>query len=65
MDDKYPGPGEGRPEDTRFVFKAVVQAVLLFGSKTWILPPRMERNLGSFQNRVARRITGSKPRRLG
>ena len=42
-------------------FKAVVQAVLLFGSETWVLTPRMGRDLGSFQNRVARRITGRPP----
>ena len=32
---------------------AVVQAVLLFGSDTWVLNPHIERSLGSFQHRVA------------
>ena len=39
-------------------FKAVVQAVLIFGSEKWILNPRMERALSSVQHRVARRLTG-------
>ena len=40
-------------------FKAVVQAVLLFGLETWVMTPRMVRSLGGgVQHRVARRITG-------
>ena len=39
------------------LFKVVVQAVLLFGSETWVMTPCMERALGSFQHRVAQRIT--------
>ena len=34
-------------------FKAVVQAVLVFGAEMWILNPRMERALSSFQHRFA------------
>ena len=45
--------------------KAVTQAVLLFGAETWVLTPRMERSLGSFQNRFAQRIAGRHPRRRG
>ena len=44
-------------------FKAVVQAVLLFGSEMWVLTPRMGRALGSFQHGVARRITGRQPKK--
>ena len=44
-------------------YKAVSQAVLLFGSDTWVLTPRMERALDSFQQRVARRITVIQTRR--
>ena len=33
--------------------KAVVQAVLLFGSEMWVMTPRMRRALGGFQNMVA------------
>ena len=35
-------------------FKAVVQAVLLFGVETWVLTLRIERALESFQNGAAR-----------
>ena len=44
-------------------FKAMVQAVLIFWSETWVPTPRMGRALGSFQHRVARRITERQPRR--
>ena len=46
-------------------FKAVVQAVLLFGAETWVLTPRIERALESFMHGAARRITGKQPRREG
>ena len=55
-------------EDTKVsgnFYKAVAQAVLLFGAETWVLAPRMERALDSFQHRVARRITGRQPMRQG
>ena len=44
-------------------FKAVVQAVLFFGLEAWFLTPRMGQDLGSFQHRVARRITRRQPKR--
>ena len=34
-------------------FKAVVQELLLFGAEAWVLSPRMEQALSSFQHRVA------------
>ena len=46
-------------------FKAVVQAVILFGAETWVLTSRIERDLESFLNGAARRITGKQPRRGG
>ena len=45
-----------------FFFKSVVQAVLLFGSETWVATPRMGRVLGGFQDQVARRLMGRLPR---
>ena len=48
---------------SRIFFNMVVQAVLLFGSETWVLNPRMEWDLVSFHQTVARRITGRQPRR--
>ena len=50
---------------SRNVFKSVTQAVLLFGADTWVLTPRMERDMSSFQHRVARWLAGSQPRRRG
>ena len=43
-------------------YKAVAQAVLLFGAETWFLTQRMDKALDSFQSRVARRLTGKQPR---
>ena len=37
---------------------AVVQSILLYGSKTWDLMPRMKRALRGFHRRVAHRLTG-------
>ena len=42
-------------------FKAVVQEVLILGSETCVMTPRMGRALWYFQNRVDRRITGRQP----
>ena len=56
-------PGGGGYEGVGEFFKAVTQTVLLFGAETWVLTPRMERALSSFQHRVAQRITGKKPMR--
>ena len=46
------------PRVSRFFLKAVVQAVLLFGLETWVVTPRMGRDLGVFQDQVARRLMG-------
>ena len=40
-----------------FFFKAVVQAVLLFGAETWVVTPRMGQFLGGFQDLVVRQLT--------
>ena len=42
------------PRVSGFFFKAVVQAVLLFCSDTWLVTPCMGRALGGFQDQVAR-----------
>ena len=44
-------------------FKAMVQQVRLFGAETWVVTPRMERELNSFIHGAARGITGRQPRR--
>ena len=46
------------PRVSGMFFKAVVQAVLLFGSDMWVMNPHMGRDLGSFHQRVVRLITG-------
>ena len=51
------------PKVSRTFYIAVTQAVLLFGSETWVLTARMEKALDSFQSRVAQKITGRQPRR--
>ena len=51
------------PRVSGFFFKAVVQAVLLFGTETWVVTPHMGRVLGGFQDHVARRLTGRLPQR--
>ena len=51
------------PKVSGHFYKAVAQAVLLFGSDTWVLTLRMERALDIFHNRVVRRITGRHPMR--
>ena len=54
--------GEDRKVSGKF-YKAVAQAILLFGAETWALTHRMEKDLDRFQSRVARRLTGRQPRR--
>ena len=51
------------PRVSGFFFKAVVQAILLFGSETWVANPRMGKALGGFQTQVERRMTGRIPQR--
>ena len=48
----------------RFVgmfYKAIVQAVLLYGCETWVITPDILRLLESFHHRVARRISHKMP----
>ena len=44
-------------------FKAVLQQVLLFGSETWVVTPKMERALSGFLHGAVRRLTGRQARR--
>ena len=45
------------------LYVAVVQVVLLFGSKTWVLTPRLEKALEGFHHWEARRMAGMGPKR--
>ena len=60
---KDTGTGGGGPEGVTQFYIAVTQQVLLFGAETWVLTKRREAALDAFQDRVARRLTGSMPRR--
>ena len=44
-----------------FFFNVVMQAVLLFGSETWVVTPHMGKALGGFQSQVVRWMTGRLP----
>ena len=48
---------------TSFFFKALIQAVLLFGAETWVVTPRMGMALGGFHTQLARWLTGQLPQR--
>ena len=37
---------------------AVVQAMILFGSKTWVLTPSLEKSREGFHHRAVRRMAG-------
>ena len=41
----------------------MVQVVILFGSKTWVLTPRLEKSLKVFHHRLVRGMMGMVPKR--
>ena len=43
------------------IYLAVVQSVLLYRSKTWVMTPQIGRVLGVFHHWVVRRLTGRQP----
>jgi len=45
-------------------YKAVVQSVLLYGCETWVITPQVLKVLEGFHHRVARRLSGKRPRFL-
>jgi hypothetical protein len=46
------------PRTMATFYKAIIQAVLLFGAESWVLSNRMMKPLRSFHRRCARHITG-------
>ena len=52
------------PRVMGYFYKAVVQAVLLYGSETWTLTEGLKRQFQSFHSRVARFLTGKHIRPL-
>ena len=53
-----------RPKAAAMFYKAVVQAVLLYGAETWSVTPPMLQALRGFHHRVARQLTGKVGRYL-
>ena len=47
-----------------FLFKAVAQSVLLFGTEMWMVTPHMGQVLGVFQYQVERRLMGRLQRQI-
>merc|ERR1711906_15227 len=45
-------------------YQAVVAAVLLYGSESWVLPEAQLRALEGFHVECARRLTGLRPRKV-
>ena len=43
-------------------YVAVVQAVLIFGSDTWVLTPHFEKSLEGFHHRAVQRMSGMGPK---
>ena len=62
-DDNSLQQGRGGAAGFRVLFKAVVQAVLLFGSDTWVVTPCMVKVLGGLQVQVEQRLKVRIPRR--
>ena len=46
------------------LFKAAAQAIIIFGSKTWVMTPHKGWIPGGFQHRVDLRLMGKQPQRL-
>ena len=46
-------------------YKATAQSVHLFGSETWVLSPATLQRLEGFHVKVARRMTGLLPKKVG
>ena len=51
------------PQVSGFFFKAMIQAVMLFGEETWVITPLVGTALGVFHTQVKRRLTVQLPRR--
>ena len=52
------------PRVTEIFYRAVAQAVLFFGSKTWLLLVEMERRIEGKHMGFLRQITGKRARRI-
>ena len=53
-------PHQSRSYLNHLVYKTIILPVVLYGCETWSLTLREERRLRVFENRVLRRVFGSK-----
>ena len=44
-------------------YVAVLNVLILFGSKTWVMTPRLDKALKGFHHRAVRRMAGMVPKR--
>jgi hypothetical protein len=49
------------PRISAMFYKSVAQSVLLYGSETWVLSPKMLSKLEGFHKQITRRLTGRTP----
>ena len=53
------------PRVSEIFYRMVVQAILLYGSETWVLSASMENRVEGTHTEFLRLITGKRSRRLG
>ena len=51
------------PKVSGHFFKAIVHAVLLFWADMWVVTPRLERALNTFQQKLMQQVTRRQPMR--
>ena len=49
------------PQESRFFFTDMLQAVMIFGVETWVVKPCMGSVMGGFQYQVVRQLIGQTP----
>ena len=55
----------GTVSSRKILYKAVVQAVLLYGRDIWVILEAIIKVLGAFYHQIYRRIMGKAARRVG
>ena len=53
------------PKAAGMFYQGIVVSVLLYGSKTWFLPPSGLKVLEGFNIEAARRLTNMRPKKVG
>ena len=57
------GPEGSDAHNSGTFYKLVVQAILLFGSETWVTTPCIGLTLGGYHHRVDSKLKGIQPQR--